>query len=56
MPDLNANDVESAMRVVAGTKKNMALRLKDGLLWQEEVRIIAAAKLIEKKLSNYRSN
>jgi len=28
MPDLNANDVESAMRVVAGTAKNMGIKIE----------------------------
>lgn len=29
MPDLNANDVEAAMRVVAGTARNMGITVKD---------------------------
>jgi len=28
MPDLNANDVEAAMRVVAGTAKNMGIKIE----------------------------
>ena len=27
MPDLNANDVEAAMRIVAGTAKNMGIKI-----------------------------
>ncbi|HBS91352.1 MAG TPA: 50S ribosomal protein L11 [Erysipelotrichaceae bacterium] len=30
MPDLNANDVEGAMRIVAGTAKNMGIKI-DGM-------------------------
>lgn len=29
MPDLNANDVEAAMRIVAGTARNMGIAIKD---------------------------
>jgi len=29
MPDLNANDVEAAMRIVAGTAKNMGVAIAD---------------------------
>jgi large subunit ribosomal protein L11 len=29
MPDLNANDVEAAMRIVAGTAKNMGVKIVD---------------------------
>lgn len=29
MPDLNANDVEAAMRIVAGTAKNMGVEVED---------------------------
>jgi large subunit ribosomal protein L11 len=29
MPDLNANDVEAAMRIVAGTARNMGVEIKD---------------------------
>jgi large subunit ribosomal protein L11 len=29
MPDLNANDVESAMRIVAGTARSMGLNVED---------------------------
>ena len=28
MPDLNANDVEGAMRIVAGTAKNMGIEIE----------------------------
>ena len=28
MPDLNANDVESAMKIVAGTAKNMGIKIE----------------------------
>ena len=28
MPDLNANDVEAAMRIVAGTAKNMGIKIE----------------------------
>ena len=28
MPDLNANDVEAAMRIVAGTAKNMGVEVE----------------------------
>lgn len=28
MPDLNANDVEGAMRIIAGTAKNMGIEIK----------------------------
>lgn len=28
MPDLNANDVESAMRIVAGTARNMGIKVE----------------------------
>ena len=30
MPDLNANDVEAAMRIVAGTAKNMGIKVEGG--------------------------
>jgi len=29
LPDLNANDVEAAMRIVAGTARNMGVAIKD---------------------------
>lgn len=29
MPDLNANDIDAAMRIVAGTAKNMGVTVKD---------------------------
>ncbi len=29
LPDLNANDVEAAMRIVAGTAKNMGVKITD---------------------------
>jgi large subunit ribosomal protein L11 len=29
MPDLNANDVEAAMKIIAGTAKNMGVAIKD---------------------------
>ena len=29
MPDLNANDVEAAMRIIAGTAKNMGIEVVD---------------------------
>lgn len=29
MPDLNANDIEAAMRIVAGTARNMGITIKD---------------------------
>jgi large subunit ribosomal protein L11 len=29
MPDLNANDVEAAMKIVAGTAKNMGVAIAD---------------------------
>lgn len=29
MPDLNANDVEAAMRIIAGTARNMGVEIKD---------------------------
>ena len=29
MPDLNANDVEAAMKIVAGTARNMGIAIKD---------------------------
>jgi large subunit ribosomal protein L11 len=29
MPDLNANDVDAAMRIVAGTARNMGIEIKD---------------------------
>lgn len=29
MPDLNANDVDAAMRIVAGTARNMGITIKD---------------------------
>jgi large subunit ribosomal protein L11 len=29
MPDLNANDIEAAMRIVAGTARNMGVAIKD---------------------------
>lgn len=28
MPDLNANDVEGAMRIVAGTARNMGIKIE----------------------------
>ena len=28
MPDLNANDVEAAMRIVAGTARNMGVKVE----------------------------
>ena len=28
MPDLNANDVEAAMRIVAGTARNMGITVE----------------------------
>ena len=28
MPDLNANDIESAMRIVAGTARNMGVEVE----------------------------
>ena len=28
MPDLNANDVEAAMRIVAGTARNMGIKIE----------------------------
>lgn len=28
MPDLNANDIEAAMKIVAGTAKNMGIKIK----------------------------
>ena len=28
MPDLNANDVEAAMRIVAGTARNMGIKVE----------------------------
>ncbi len=30
MPDLNANDVESAMRIIEGTARNMGIEIKEG--------------------------
>lgn len=30
MPDLNANDVEAAMRIIAGTAKNMGIKIEGG--------------------------
>lgn len=30
MPDLNANDVEGAMRIIAGTAKNMGIEVVEG--------------------------
>ena len=29
LPDLNANDIEAAMKIVAGTAKNMGVEIKD---------------------------
>lgn len=29
MPDLNANDIEAAMKIIAGTAKNMGVTVKD---------------------------
>ncbi|MBZ8179739.1 MAG: 50S ribosomal protein L11 [Oscillatoria sp. PMC 1051.18] len=29
MPDLNANDIEAAMKIVAGTAKNMGVKIED---------------------------
>jgi large subunit ribosomal protein L11 len=29
MPDLNANDVEAAMNIIAGSAKNMGITIKD---------------------------
>ena len=29
MPDLNANDVEAAMRIIAGTARNMGIAIED---------------------------
>ena len=29
MPDLNANDVEAAMRIIAGTARNMGIVVED---------------------------
>ncbi len=29
MPDLNANDVEAAMKIVEGTARNMGVTVKD---------------------------
>ena len=29
MPDLNANDIEAAMKIIAGTAKNMGVTIKD---------------------------
>ncbi|MEM7553677.1 MAG: 50S ribosomal protein L11 [Cyanobacteria bacterium P01_A01_bin.84] len=29
MPDLNANDIEAAMRIIAGTARNMGVTVKD---------------------------
>ncbi len=29
MPDLNANDVEAAMRIIAGSARNMGIEIKD---------------------------
>jgi large subunit ribosomal protein L11 len=29
MPDLNANDVESAMRIIAGTARSMGITVQD---------------------------
>jgi large subunit ribosomal protein L11 len=29
MPDLNANDIEAAMNIVAGTAKNMGVKISD---------------------------
>ena len=28
MPDLNANDVEAAMRIIAGTARNMGVKVE----------------------------
>ena len=28
MPDLNANDVEAAMKIIAGTAKNMGIKVE----------------------------
>ena len=30
MPDLNANDVEAAMRIIAGTARNMGIKIEGG--------------------------
>ena len=30
MPDLNANDVEGAMRIIAGTARNMGIEIEGG--------------------------
>ena len=30
MPDLNANDIEAAMKIVAGTARNMGVAVKEG--------------------------
>jgi large subunit ribosomal protein L11 len=29
LPDLNANDIEAAMKIVAGTARNMGVTIKD---------------------------
>jgi large subunit ribosomal protein L11 len=29
MPDLNANDVEAAMNIIAGSARNMGIEIKD---------------------------
>lgn len=34
MPDLNANDVEAAMRMVAGTARSMGLRVEGTAPWE----------------------
>ena len=31
MPDLNANDVEAAMRIIAGTARNMGIAIEDSV-------------------------
>ena len=39
MPDLNANSVEAAMRIVAGTAKNMGIKVEGWRtnLWLEKI-------------------
>jgi len=29
MPDLNANDIEAAMRIIAGTARNMGIEVEE---------------------------
>jgi large subunit ribosomal protein L11 len=29
MPDLNANDIEAAMKIIGGTARNMGVTIKD---------------------------